>query len=338
MSNDSESYGEIFKKIRLDKGVNEKEACAGVCSKSTLCRFESGENIIKFHTLLKLLKNIDVPAREYFDAFSRSSLCHFENGLSSIKHRYLSKLIQNTSSSMDEIELAAQNYPLDENEAFYEISFQYYYDKNIEMLKDLLESKKHAASYVKENYLYVLYLSDLINDLDLCFPIPQDILQESSGYLMEVSAWGYNELNLFSHILHLLTIPLSVSLTRDILKKKKVFLVDNKKKKCLIKTLVNSIFFCLKNDYLEDVFFFLETGCSLLPEKQFYDFSNEERALNFMYGFYLLMTDKQKEGRQRMMDAICKFLLSGNKLVANQFHRCYDEAIVKLYKKEHNLE
>jgi Rgg/GadR/MutR family transcriptional activator len=292
--------GEAFQAFRLSKKISAEKACQGVCSRRTLW--------------------------------------NFENGLSSIKHRYLLGLAQNINVPMDEIELAAHDYPLDENEALYEISFQYYYDKNIEMLKDLLASKKHAAFYVKENYLYALYISDLINDLDPQFSIPQDILQESSGYLMEISAWSYNELNLFSHTLHLLTIPLSVSLTRDILKKKKVFLVDNKKKKCLIKTLVNSIFFCLKNDYLEDVFFFLKTGCSLLPEKKFYDFSNEERALNFMYGFYLLMTGKQKEGRQRMMDAICKFLLSGNKLVATQFHRCYDEAIIKLYKKEHNLE
>jgi len=71
MANDTKSYGEIFKAIRLSKGKDEKEVCAGVCSRSTLHCFEAGGNVIKFHTLIKLLKNIDVPVKEYFDAFKK---------------------------------------------------------------------------------------------------------------------------------------------------------------------------------------------------------------------------------------------------------------------------
>jgi hypothetical protein len=131
-------------------------------------------------------------------------------------------------------------------------------------------------------------------------------------------------------------VSLAVSLTKDIIKNKKVFLVDSRKKKCLIKALVNAVGFCMKNDYLKDVPFFLDTGYSLLPEHKFYNFDEEEGYLNFMHGFYLLMTGKEK-GRQMMMDTIHKFLSSGNRLAASQAHRLYDEAIIKLYKKEHNL-
>jgi hypothetical protein len=49
------------------------------------------------------------------------------------------------------------------------------------------------------------------------------------------------------------------------------------------------------------------------------------------------MKGKEK-GRQMMMDTIHKFLASGNKLAAIQANKIYDDAIIKLYKKEHNLE
>jgi transcriptional regulator with XRE-family HTH domain len=69
MSYENKSYGEVFKEMRINKRISEEEACAKVCSKSTLRCFEAGGNVIKFHTFIKLLKNIDVPTEEYFDVF-----------------------------------------------------------------------------------------------------------------------------------------------------------------------------------------------------------------------------------------------------------------------------
>ncbi|MDR1521941.1 MAG: hypothetical protein LBS28_03685, partial [Streptococcaceae bacterium] len=71
----------------------------------------------------------------------------------------------------------------------------------------------------------------------------------------------------------------------------------------------------------------------LLPEHKLYNFDDEEGYLKFMHGFYLLMTGKEK-GRQMMMDIICKFLISGNRLVATQLNRLYDDAIIKLHEKK----
>ncbi|MDR1473351.1 MAG: hypothetical protein LBI41_02120 [Lactobacillales bacterium] len=79
MENDNKSYGEIFKTIRLSKGRDEKKACTGVCSRSTLRCFEVGGNVIKFHTFIKLLKNIDVLAEEYFDAFKNCTASSTDN-------------------------------------------------------------------------------------------------------------------------------------------------------------------------------------------------------------------------------------------------------------------
>ncbi|MDR1012693.1 MAG: hypothetical protein LBL38_00305 [Lactobacillales bacterium] len=287
--------GKTFQDFRLSKDISSDEVCKGVCARKTLW--------------------------------------NFENGICSIKYTYLLKLAQNINVPVEEIELAANDYPINEHEAFYETIVQYYFDKNIEMLKDILAAKKHAVLTNKENYLYVLYIADLIHDLDPNFLIPEDILQKAAAYLMDVSIWGYNELDLFSHTLHLLTVDLTASLTKDVIKNKKVFLVDNRKKKCLIKTLANALFFFMKNDYLKDIPFFLDAGYSLLPKHKLFSFDNEKRYLNFMHGFYLLIIGKEEEGRQIMMDIIHQLLAIGNKLIASQFHRCYDEAIIKLYNK-----
>ncbi|MDR1521533.1 MAG: hypothetical protein LBS28_01565, partial [Streptococcaceae bacterium] len=166
--------GEAFKAFRLSKNISSDEACRGVCARKTLWNFENGVCAIKYSYLLKLAQNINVP--------------------------------------VEELELAAKDYPIDEDEIFYRMTGQYHCDKNIEMLKSMLTAKKNAILTNKENYFYVLYIADLIHDLDPHFPIPQDIVQKAADYFIDVNIWGYNELDLFSHTLHLLTVNLAVSL------------------------------------------------------------------------------------------------------------------------------
>ncbi|MDR0691297.1 MAG: helix-turn-helix domain-containing protein [Streptococcaceae bacterium] len=70
MLDDIKSYGEVFKEMRVNKGISKKEACAGVCSELTLCHFESGKNNLSLRKFFRLLKNIDVLGKKYFDAFN----------------------------------------------------------------------------------------------------------------------------------------------------------------------------------------------------------------------------------------------------------------------------
>jgi hypothetical protein len=74
--------------FRISKGTSSDEACRGVCARKILWNFENGFCAIKYSYLLKLAQYINIP--------------------------------------VEEIELATKDYPIDENERFYERAVQYY--------------------------------------------------------------------------------------------------------------------------------------------------------------------------------------------------------------------
>jgi hypothetical protein len=52
-------------------------------------------------------------------------------------YAYLLGLAHNINVPVEEIELAAMDYPIDEHEAFYDTAVQYYCDQNISLLSKL---------------------------------------------------------------------------------------------------------------------------------------------------------------------------------------------------------
>jgi Rgg/GadR/MutR family transcriptional activator len=175
------NYGEVFKDLRIDRGIREREAYKEVCSRSTLCRFEAGISNIGLSTLVDLLKNIDVSTEEYF--------------------------------------AEVRNYKLNVNEKFLQTAHRYYDEGNVDMLKEMLEELR--SSNRKYDSVRVLMISILINELDERVEVPKQDFESASGYLIGVEIWGYSELCLLVNVIDKLNIHLACSITVELMKDKK---------------------------------------------------------------------------------------------------------------------
>ena len=58
------NYGKIFKSLRKEKGLSQKQVAAGIVSQSTLSRFEESGNI-DFLSLILLLKRLGMSPLEF---------------------------------------------------------------------------------------------------------------------------------------------------------------------------------------------------------------------------------------------------------------------------------
>ena len=58
------NYGKIFKYLRKEKGLSQKQVAAGIVSQSTLSRFEESGNI-DFSPLILLLKQLGITPLEF---------------------------------------------------------------------------------------------------------------------------------------------------------------------------------------------------------------------------------------------------------------------------------
>ena len=58
------NYGKIFKSLRKEKGLSQKQVAAGIVSQPTLSRFEESGNI-DFLSLILLLKRIGMTPLEF---------------------------------------------------------------------------------------------------------------------------------------------------------------------------------------------------------------------------------------------------------------------------------
>ena len=58
------NYGKIFKSLRKEKGLSQKQVAAGIVSQSTLSRFEESGNI-DFLSFILLLKRLGMTPLEF---------------------------------------------------------------------------------------------------------------------------------------------------------------------------------------------------------------------------------------------------------------------------------
>ncbi|MDR0614689.1 MAG: hypothetical protein LBF82_01820 [Lactobacillales bacterium] len=281
------NYGEVFQDLRIDRRVRAKEAYEGVCSRSTLCRFEAGVSDISLSILIGLLKNIDVSTEEYF--------------------------------------ANVRNYELNINEKFLQTVSKYYDDGNIGMLKEMLEELR--SSNKKYDSLRVLVVSILINDLDESFEVSNQDFKSASDYLMGVEIWGYSELGMLINIIDKLNINLACSITRDLIKTKKRFLVNGYQKTQLIKLLINVSYSCIKHENMHSASIFLKEAESLIATQRIENCIAEKYVLKFIKGYYYLILDKEKEGIKLMKKAIDNFKTTEDKGIVERYKIYYKEAL-----------
>ena len=207
-----EEYGKILKRIRLEKGLTQKELSAGILSRSHLSELENGNYYCSFDKFLQLLRKLNVSLHE-FDLYLKESI-YQEDFRRKIK-----------------IEAAVNAHDIAEMKRLL-AEFPIVDEKNVRMRHEklLLEAliEYHQNHQIMNLTRY----------------------QEILDYLSKVSEWGMYELNLLANFLFIFDIDTLPLITQQIYKKANKKNASDEYTYLYLRLLINLSDFYLKNlDY-----------------------------------------------------------------------------------------
>lgn len=207
-----EEYGKILKRIRLEKGLTQKELSAGILSRSHLSELENGNYYCSFDKFLQLLRRLNVSLHE-FDLYLKESI-YQEDFRRKIK-----------------IEAAVNAHDIAEMKRLL-AEFPIVDEKNVRMRHEklLLEAliEYHQNHQIMNLTRY----------------------QEILDYLSRVSEWGMYELNLLANFLFIFDMDTLPLITQQIYKKANKKNASDEYTYLYLRLLINLSDFYLKNlDY-----------------------------------------------------------------------------------------
>ncbi|MBM7708567.1 helix-turn-helix domain-containing protein [Enterococcus lemanii] len=102
--------GNLIKKLRIERNITQKELAAGLCSRSTLARFENNNGNIQAYLLINILERMNITFEEYASYKSNNERSkkevlseNFSNKVLNIQHgeTYLQSLYQEYNQTND---------------------------------------------------------------------------------------------------------------------------------------------------------------------------------------------------------------------------------------------
>nr|WP_248628841.1 Rgg/GadR/MutR family transcriptional regulator [Enterococcus cecorum] len=207
-----EEYGKILKRIRLEKGLTQKELSVGILSRSHLSELENGNYYCSFDKFLQLLRRLNVSLHE-FDLYLKESI-YQEDFRRKIK-----------------IEAAVNAHDIAEMKRLL-AEFPIVDEKNVRMRHEklLLEAliEYHQNHQIMNLTRY----------------------QEILDYLSRVSEWGMYELNLLANFLFIFDMDTLPLIMQQIYKKANKKNASDEYTYLYLRLLINLSDFYLKNlDY-----------------------------------------------------------------------------------------
>ncbi|MCZ8536782.1 helix-turn-helix domain-containing protein [Paenisporosarcina quisquiliarum] len=209
-----ELYGEVFREIRISRGLTIEDLADQYVSKSTISRFERLESDITLEKLLHLLNKIKVSLREF--VFLSSQKTNIPSSL-----EFLSKAVIENNPTM------LKGF-VDEEWLIYEKTSSIY----SKLTAIVLES--HYKSLLGEEVGFddnVAFLTD---------------------YFFQCDVWTQFDVVLFADSISYLPIETSIVLSKEIMRKTQIFHKDRQSFETLINTLENIILVCLENNRINE--------------------------------------------------------------------------------------
>lgn len=259
-----EVYGELIRKIRLDKRQSLEEISDGIMSYSLLSKFERGETMLTIDKFFKILDKLNI--------------------------------------GFDEFELMLNGYQDNPVKMFFSIIKYYYKNKDVCKLKEKMidEMKEFKLSGDKKNKLNYIVIYILLDSLEEEEEVPQAYLTELSDYLFSIEDWTQYELLLYSHAIEKLNIQIVLLFSKELLGKLEIYTENIELKKIVIKAILNTILKCLKYGFLEDAYFFMEAIEKVLTD----DFLWEKSILYYIKGRYYMLIGDESTGKFMMDEAL----------------------------------
>ncbi|MDR1012657.1 MAG: hypothetical protein LBL38_00115 [Lactobacillales bacterium] len=258
--------GEVFKELRLSRGITLEEATGDFFSISQLSKFENGFSDITSAKLLHSLDAITVNLEEFVFMINEYKPPFFEE---------LGMKLKSIHNKQD-----------------------------IQTLTTLYHQEKELAIYGKYQKFHALnsiVIATMINKLDSSFPVSEIAIKKLSDYLFSVSYWGYYELFLVLSSCMQIKIDLLISFANEMLKRTEYYQDISKNRNIILKILINTLNRCSENSKFNEARKFIK-----IITKKIEDESELHIKSMFLYakGFHQVKIGNQEKGKQMMKDVI----------------------------------
>ncbi|AWN61152.1 Rgg/GadR/MutR family transcriptional regulator [Streptococcus sobrinus] len=212
--------GELYKELRIARGLKQRDVARDNLSVSQLSKFENGQTMLAADKLLIAIQGIHMT----FSEFSYALTQYQESDLFKIGQRL--------------VELQAK--------------------KDVESLKDILVSYQDEETYEVYNRLNKLVIKSIIYSLDSSFEIANDEKEFLTTYLYSIEEWTEYELYLFGNTLFILSDDDLIFLGKAFVNRDKLYteLPEHKKRAELV--LINLILILVEHRNIYYSVYFIE--------------------------------------------------------------------------------
>ncbi|MFC3931350.1 Rgg family transcriptional regulator [Streptococcus dentapri] len=213
--------GELYKELRMARGLKLKDIARDNLSVSQLSKFENGQTMLAADKLILAIQGIHMT----FSEFSYALTQYQESDLFKIGKKL--------------VEFQAQ--------------------KDVEGLKQILDDYQDSESYNVYNRLNKLVIKAVIYSVDASFEISNDEKEFLTSYLYAIEEWTEYELYLFGNTLFILSDNDLVFLGKAFVERDKLYreLPEHKKRSELV--LINLILILIEHRKLYHASYFVET-------------------------------------------------------------------------------
>lgn len=217
---DSHHLGELFRELRLARGLKMKDVTSSQLSQAQLSKFENGQTMLSADKLISAISAIHMSLAEFEHAYYQYEPSAFFQQAKLISH--------------------------------------YHSSKDIEGLERMLINfEKNSENNENYNRLNRLVIECAIHDLKVEYKIKKDDKEFIASYLYSIEEWTEYELYIFGNTLHVLSNSDLIFLGKGFCKRNSLYMKipENKHRTHLI--ILNIIFELLERGKYDDSFYFM---------------------------------------------------------------------------------
>lgn len=262
------TYGEEFKKIRLEKQLTIAETASGIMSISLLSKFERGLCEITVSKFVNILERVNVTLSEFDMIVNNFEKSRMNKLLDSLKNAY---------SNKD-------------------------YEKVEDIVNNELDLWKESQN-IRHRYNYIM-LSIVYDELTDRKTTSKSDIELLTDYLFSIEDWTHYELILYGNSVSGLKFGAMMLLSNELIRKTRYFQNNETHRKMIAHTLLNSAIVCLMENELEKSLKFQNDVRTLLSTDYYL---YERNVLLYCKGVYLYKKGDTVKGQQKVETAIYIF-------------------------------
>ena len=257
-----EKYGKIFRILRKDRGLTQKQAAFGVMSNKTLSEFELGKHEIKLQDFLGIINNLHISLEEFEYLLNEYELNNFRKTLAN--------------------------------------AINFYDAQKIKPLKRLInhEFPKHKIAKLSTfdylNYLMLKSMANAIDNEEVSFSTQEK--NKIINYLKSIKNWNYYELTLYANTMRVLDDNAVVALSNAVVTNTTYYEKIPKNKYLIVDILLNTVIAFINRKQINQANHFKQLLEKNLDAQSFYT----KTILLFLEGVIDFYNGNEVIGKRKM--------------------------------------